>query len=226
MKDEKPAAAKPRQRFQVPWGLFIALAVYAGMVAGYIQLTYWSSPEYQAVQHFDRAWEILGPAEGRTASREELVAAYEHLLEAARLAPDVTKLHEQLERLNWRFEERHLSMPDDLRRRADAVAVLWQRIQQERAPILAVGVRNRGWAADQLREGPGQAVIWSLVGVLVILGAWAYLRFGARQVQEVERDKELKQMEAEVRELAGHRADTDPESPAVRPPRPATKRRK
>lgn len=212
----------------MPWGLFIALGVYAAMVAGYIQLTYWSSPEYQAVQHFDRAWAILGPAEGRTSSRDELVAAYENLLEAARLAPDVTKLHEQLERLNWRFEERHLSMPEDLRRRADAVAVLWQRIQKERAPILVVGVRDRGWSADQLRDGPGRAVSWSLLGVVLILAAWAYLRFGARRIEEAERDKELVKMEAEVRALAGHRADTDPESPAARPPRPprpAPKRR-
>jgi hypothetical protein len=207
-------------------GLFLVLALYLACVAGYLQWNYWSTPEYQALQAYDRAWAILGPAEGRTTSKEQLVAAYGYLLEAARLAPQVTRLHEQLERLNWRFDERKFAMPAELRARAHAVSMLWKRIQEERQPILAVGVRERGWAPDQLRDGPGKAVRWSLIGVLVILGGWAYVRFDTRRDAELKRDQALRQVEQEVRELAGHRADTDPEQPVSAAVAPAGKPRR
>ena len=205
----KPPPKRPGQRLPIPWGLFLALALYGGLVAAYLQSAYWDSPEYQAALHYQQAWDLLGPAEGRTATRDELVAAYEHLLEAARMVPQAKRLHEQLERLNWRFEERDLSMPPDLRRRADAVAILWKRIDEANEPLLVVGLADRGWSPDQLRAGPGKVLRWSLIGVLVILGAWVYIRFSARRVRQREHDQEISKIDREVRQLAGFRHDTD-----------------
>ncbi|MBI3182560.1 MAG: hypothetical protein HYZ28_10520 [Myxococcales bacterium] len=199
------AAPAGGRRLFVPWGLLLALGVYATAVLWYIQHTYWSSPEYQAAVHLYRAQEILGVDGGRKAPRERMLEAYQHLLEAARLMPQVKELHELLERLNWRFEERKLGLPSELRLRAEAVAAVWQRIQRERQPILVVGVRDRGWAPDQLAEGPGRAFRWSLLGVLLIVVAWGYGRFNEKRSRERKREEEIRAMEREVEELAGQR---------------------
>jgi hypothetical protein len=213
--DPVAAAAKlrPRQKFPVPWGLFIALGVYALGVTGYIWVAYWSSPEYQAAEHYNSAWEILGRDEGRKAPREQMLEAYEHLLEAARLMPQVKSLHDQLESLNWRFEERKLRLPPEYTLRAGAVASVWQRIQAEQQPILVVGARNRGWAPDQLADGPATTVKWSMIGVLIIVVIWAWGRFNGNRLRAVEHEQELRKMEREVKELA--------QRPAPRPRRPA-----
>ena len=192
-------------RFPMPWGLFIALGVYAALVTLYIAHTYWSSPEYQAAVHYQEAWEILGRSEGRAVARERLIEAYEHLLEAARVRPELKQLHEELESLNWRFEERHWKLPEDLRARAKAVAVLWERIQQEQAPFLVVGARDRGWSAAELVEGPARTAKWSTLGGLVIVLIWGYGQHNAKRVRAREREELLVKGEREVEALGEFR---------------------
>src|SRR4051794_27390212 len=158
----------------MPYGLFIVLAVYGLCVLGYVYLTYWNSPAYLAAEHFQDAGELLGLDDGRKASQETLTQAYGHYLEAARLMPRVKLLHERTEAMRWRFDERHFKMEKDLAMRAEAVAMLWQRIQQEEDPLLVVGARDRGWQPAQLLEGPGRTFWYSLPGGLVIVVAWAW----------------------------------------------------
>src|SRR5205823_13928708 len=127
------------------------------------------------------------------------------LLEAGRLMPEIRELHERAERLNSVFLERHISQPPELRRRAEANAIVYQRIAQERAPILVIGVRDRGWAPDQLLEGPATTFAWSTVGVLVIVVIWAYGNWNAKRVRAREREAELQKVEREVEELGARR---------------------
>ncbi len=219
-------AARPvnprRQRVPVPWGLFIALGVYALAVLGYVWATFWRSPAYQAMEHYERALRALGHDEGATCPPEKLMEGYTELLEAARLVPTVRPLHEQIERLRWRFDERHLKLSHDLVMRAEAVSALYERARQEHEPILVSGVRDRGWAPDQLAEGPGQAVLWSLPGGGVIIVLWAVWRFGPKRRRAAEHEQELQKLESEVEELAGQRASarTGAQRPSgVRPKR-------
>jgi hypothetical protein len=188
-----------RQPLPVPYGLFIALAVYALAVVGYVYATYWNSPEYLAAEHFAAAGELLGLDDGRQASQETLTQAYQHYLEAARLMPRVKLLHERTEAMRWRFDERHFKMDHDLAMRAEAVATIWQRIQTEEEPMLVVGTRDRGWQPAQLLEGPGRTVLYSLPGAALIVVVWAWLRFSASRVHEDEHEKKLKQLERESR---------------------------
>lgn len=188
-----------RQPFPVPYGLFIVLGVYALGVVGYVYATYWNSDDYVAAEHYEAAGELLGLEDGRNAAQETLTEAYTHYLEAARLQPRVKLLHTRTEAMRWRFQERGFEMDHDLQMRAEAVASVWQRIQQEEAPILVVGLRDRGWQPAQLLEGPGRTFLWSLPGGLVIAVIWAWLRFSGRKVRADEREAELKKIEAEVR---------------------------
>lgn len=190
--------APPRLGF--PWGLLVALAVYALAVVGYAWATYWRTDNYKAAQSYAAAWQLLGHDEGLSATPEQLTQAYALLLETARLKPDVKDVHDQLERLNWRFEERRMKVPEDLRRGAEAVAILWQRIQQARAPILVVGVRDRGWAPDQLIEGPKRLFRWSPIGGLLIIALWAYGRFNAQRVAAQTKESQLQGTEHELAE--------------------------
>ncbi len=239
----KKQAAPPKRKFPVPWGLFVALAVYALAVWGYVWKTYWSSPEYLAAQHYAQALRILGVDDGRKCSEKELLRAFEHVLEAARLMPRVKPLVEHAERLRWRFDERKLKLPEEYKRRVEAVSAVTRRIEQEQEPWLVVGVRDKGWAADQLLEGPEKVVWWSIPGGVVIILIWAYGRFSARAVRDREHEEDLKAKEREVEQLAEYRkglkpapsatqedddADTIAEPPKPRPPsqrRPAVKRR-
>ncbi len=197
---------KRRQAVPIPWGLFIALGVYGLGVLGYVWGTYWRSDAYQAAQHYRRSQQLLGRDEGLTCPPAQLFEAYTELLEAARLMPMVRPLHEQTEHLRWRFEERHLKLPQDMAMRAEAVAALYDRARQEREPLLVSGVRDRGWAPDQLAAGPGQAVLWSLPGAGIIFVLWAVWRFGPQRKRAEEHEEELQKMEAEVEQLAGKRA--------------------
>lgn len=211
MKPARPStiAAKPvirqRQRFPIPFGLFIALGVYALAVLGYIWLTFWRTPEYQAMEHYERALRLIGRDEGISCSPEQLLEGYTELLEAARLMPMVKPLHERIEHLRWRFDERHIKLSKDMVMRAEAVSALYERIRQENAPILVSGVRDRGWAPDQLADGPGRAVLWSLPGGGVIIVLWAVWTFGPRRKRAEEHEEELVKMEHEVEQLAGNR---------------------
>ena len=204
-----------RQPFPVPYGLFIALAVYALAVVGYVWATYWNSPGYLAAEHFQAASELLGLDDGRKASQQTLTEAYRHYLEAARLMPRVKLLHERTEAMRWRFEERKFKMDHDLQMRAEAVATLWQRIQTEEEPMLVVGLRDRGWQPAQLLEGPARTFLFSLPGALVIVVVWAWLRFSGKKVRTEEHEAELKKLEAEVKALDGQRASGVKPKPRV-----------
>lgn len=199
----------------MPYGLFIALAVYALAVVGYVWATYWNSPAYLAAEHFAAASELLGLDDGRKASQQALTEAYGHYLEAARLMPRVKLLHDRTEAMRWRFEERKFKMDHDLQMRAEAVATLWQRIQTEEEPILVVGMRDRGWQPAQLLEGPGRTFLFALPGGLVIVVIWAFLRFSGRKVRTDEHEAELKKLEAEVKALDGQRASGVKPKPRV-----------
>ncbi len=177
----RAALARASSGVPVPWGLFVSLGLYGLAVVGYVYLSYWRTPEYQAAAHFQEAVERLGPNRGRAVSREQLLEGYEHLLEAARLMPEAKPLHDQVQELQWVAEERRIAIPEELRRRAEAVAAVWHRIETERQPTMVVGVRDRGWAPDQLLAGPGRVVKWSVPGALLIVVAWAYRRFGSRR---------------------------------------------
>lgn len=189
----------------MPYGLFIVLGVYALLVLLYVWRTYWTSPEYLAAGHLDAAAALLGVDDGRKASKEALTQAYVHYLEAARLVPRVTLIHQRVESMRWRFEERGFKLDHDLQMRAEAVAVLWQRIQQEQEPLLVTGTRDRGWNAAELLSGPGRTLEYSLPGGLVIVVIWAWLRFSGRRVREQEHEAGLQQLEAEVAAVEAQR---------------------
>src|SRR5688572_30016957 len=53
-----------RPPFPVPYGLFIALGLYAVGVLGYVYEAYWNSDEYVAAEHFVAASELLGLDDG------------------------------------------------------------------------------------------------------------------------------------------------------------------
>jgi hypothetical protein len=210
-----------KQPFPVPYGLFIVLGVYGLLVLGYVYLTYWSSPEYVAAQHWVQAGELLGLDDGRKASQETLTEAYVHYLEAARLMPRVTVLHQRTEAMRWRFDERHFKMDHDLAMRAEAVAGLWQRIQQEEEPMLVVGLRDRGWQPAQLLDGPTRTFLWSLPGAMMIVVVWAWLRLSGKEVRATEHEAGLRKLESEVKELGGRRDEAPaPPTTGVRSTRP------
>jgi hypothetical protein len=172
--DRKPA---PRRPFPTSRWLLIALGAYAAAVLLYLGIGYWRSPDYQAASHYQDAQELLGPTRGGKAKREELIEAYEHLLEAARLKPEVRELHDQLEQLNGVFELRRFELPAELRHRSDAVAMTWRRIQDQHQSMLEGSLRDRGWAPDQLVEGPSRAIKLAIAGAAVIVLGWVGVMF-------------------------------------------------
>lgn len=203
---------KSQRKFPVPYGLFIALGVYGLAVLGYVWATYWSTPEYAAAKHYATALRILGVDDGRKCSEEQLITATEHVLEAARLMPQEKGLAEHAEKLRWRFEERHFKVPKDIERHAELVSATARRLEQEKDPLLVVGLRDRGWGPEQLLAGPEKVVLWSIPGGVIIIVVWAYLRFSARAVREREHEDELKKAEKEVEELGAfrNRVPTEP----------------
>ncbi len=202
--DTDPALTRLRMPFPVPWGLLIVLGLYATVVTLYIGLQYWRSPEYQAAVHYREAYPVLQQRPGVPDKREELLAAYEHLLEAARLLPAATALHQELEKLNWRLD-RTGGVPRELQLRAGAVAELWRRIQEQHDPYLVIGAAERGWAPDQLVAGPARAFGWAVAGALLILAVWAYRMFGVRREREERREAHVQQTEREIEEIARQR---------------------
>ncbi|MBL8919143.1 MAG: hypothetical protein JNJ54_09810 [Myxococcaceae bacterium] len=203
----RPAAPKKpaRQRFPVPWGLFVVLAIYACAVVGYIWKTYWESPEYQAAEHYATALSLLGVDDGRKCSEADLVAAFGHVLEAARLIPENKHLATHTERLRWRFDERGFKLSPDFVRKAELVSKAAQRVEEERSPWLAVGSRDRGWAPDQLLAAPERVVWWSSPGVVLIIAVWAYGQFGSKRAREREHEANLRKEEAAVEKLGAWR---------------------
>ena len=220
MKPPRPstiAAAKVnpvRQRIPVPWGLMIALAVYGLFVLGYVYATYWNSPEYQAARHFDAAVALLGVDDGRTCPRPKLEEAFVHLLEVGRLIPQERWIHERIEALRWRFDERHFKLAEDLKMRGEAVAMMHEKIRASREhTFMVVSERERGWAPDQLLAGPTRAVLWAIPGAAVICLLWAWWTFGPNRIKAQEHEAELLKQEAEVKELGAFRRRGPDEPP-------------
>jgi len=203
--DTDPGYRPPPLRFQVPWGLIAALVVYVLGVGLYVTLSTRSAPEYQAAKHYQAATEILGLDGGKHCTRPELSAAYDHLLEAARYQPQVKDFHRTLEALNGRFAERGWKMPPEFRMRAEAVAGLYERIQEERQPLLVVGMRDQGWAPDQILARPAQVVKWSAFGGLGIVILWFALKLGEKQRNAMIRNQNLERIEQEVADLGRQR---------------------
>lgn len=208
-----------RQKFPVPVGLFIALGVYALLVAFYTYSTYWSSPGYQAARHYAEAQELLGVDEGRSCSRQNLEDGFKHLLEVGRLVPEEKWVHERIEAVRWRFDERKLKLDPDLKNRAEAVSMLYDRIRESRQRVLVVGVRDRGWAPEQLLEGPSKVIVWSLPGGVIICLVWAWWRFGPKRIKEQEHEADLQRQEAEVKALGAFRNRAAAPPKSRRPPR-------
>lgn len=199
-----PAPAK-RRSFPIPYGLFIALAVYAVAVLAYVKFEYWDAPGYVAAEKYSRALWLLGADDGRTCSEAQLTEAMKLILEAARLVPDEKSLAEHTERLRYRFEERKFKIPRDLERHAELVSAAARRREREKEPWLVVGVRDRGWGPEQLLGGPRRVAMWSIPGGVLIVLIWAYGQFNARRIREREHEDDLKKLEAEVKALGKFR---------------------
>ena len=225
-----------KRKFPVPWGLFIVLAVYAFAVLGYVWAEYWNSPEYKAAQKYANALRILGPDDGRRCPEAQLNHAFDLTMQAALLLPEERELVEHLERLRYRFEERHFTLRKDWIASVEMMAARTRRIEQSRQAVLVVGTRDRGWAPDQLLAGPERIFLWSLPGAVLIIAFWGYTRFSSRRVREQEHEADLKRQEREVRELGAFRRQirtrtpddlevvTQPEAPIeAAPPRPRPK---
>ncbi len=197
--------AEPKPKFPVPWGLFIVLTVYALGVLVYVWQEYWESPLYQASQHYAAAMELLGVDDGRSCTPEQLKQGFDELVETARLWPEEQDTAEHVERLRHRFEERGLKLDAERVRRAEAVSVLARRIREQRAPILVVGARDRGWAPDQLAAKPKTVAVWSVGGAVLIIAVWAYLQFAAWRVRSKERLEYVDEIDDQVREAGQFR---------------------
>jgi len=193
----------------VPWGLFIVLAVYALGVVFYVWATYWRTPQYQAAQEYTAALRLLGMDDGRKCTEAQLNEAFGHMLEAARLVPEERGLAKHVERLRWRFDERHFKLRPDLVHKAEAVSAMNARIEKEREAILVVGARDKGWAADQVMEGPQQTVLYAIPGGVLIIALWGYTRFTGRKARAEAHEAERKKIEADVAELGKFRQGLD-----------------
>lgn len=191
----------PAPKFPVPWGLFVILALYGLGVLGFIWKTYWHSPEYKAAELSDRALLILGVDDGRKATPEQLREAFDDFLEAGRMLPEESQFAENLERLRNRFEERRIKLDPERIRRAEAVSELARRVQEQRAPLLVIGARDRHWAPDQLIAGPTTIALWSIPGAVLIIGIWAYLQVSSYLVRSREHAAQLEAVENEVKQL-------------------------
>jgi hypothetical protein len=179
----------------------IVLAIYAALVPVYLYFQYWGTPEYEAAEHLEIASQILGRSGGRGIKRAELTRAYEHLLEVARIFNgDEATLHD-LEELNARFEEKRWQLPDELRHRAEALGMLARKNADEDQPIMAVGLRQRGWDPEAIKAGPGHALWGALIGAVLISIIYASIRFSVHRVHEQEHVQELLKTEKEVAEL-------------------------
>lgn len=208
---QSPAPPSPaKRRFPIPYGLFIALAVYGLAVLAYIKVEYWDAPGYVAAEKYSRALWLLGADDGRKCSEAQLTEAMELVLEAARLVPDEKSLAEHTERLRYRFAERKFKIPRDLERHAELVSASAQRREREKDPWLVVGVRDRGWGPEQLLTGPKRAALWSIPGGVLIMLIWAYGQFNSRKVREREHEADLKKAEAEVKALGQFREGLKP----------------
>lgn len=191
----------PRPPFPVPIGLFVALGIYAAAVLGYINATYWSTPEYQASEHVEQAAELLGTDEGRSLDQKKMEEAYSHYLEACRLVPKERWIHEKLQRLRYKMDERGMTLSRELALRSDALAMLLQRAENEAAPLLVVGLRDRGWTPEQVLGGPKTVALWSIPGGVFLSLFFLYRRWTERRVHGEGKEAESKKLEKELVDL-------------------------
>ncbi len=205
-----------RQLFPIPWGLFVALGGYSLFVLLYVYSAYWSAAPYQAARHWEDAQHLLGVDEGRSCTRENLEAAFVHMLETGRLVPEQRWIHERIEAVRWRFDERKFKLSEDLKMRAEAASALHERIRKSRQAYLLVGAADRGWAPHQLLVGPQTAALWSLPGGGVICLVWAWWRFGPKRIKAHEHEQQLIDLEAEVKDLGAFRSRSTPPAKSER----------
>jgi hypothetical protein len=185
--------------------LLIALGIYSALALGYLYTSYWSSRRYQAAVHWSSAMDLLGVDDGRRCSRAQLETAFVHLLETGRLVPEARWVQDRIEAVRWRFEERHFKLPEELKMRSEAVAALHENLRLQRQPLLVVGIRDRGWAPDQLLAGPAKVLPWAIAGAVMICLVWAWWAYGPHRIKAEEREEQLLRQEAEVKELGAFR---------------------
>jgi len=191
--------------FSVPWGLLIVLAVYVLGVYLYIWNTYWDSPEYKAAMSYARALALLGKDDGRRCSEADLNKAFELTMQAAVLLPDELALLNHLEDLRHRFDERHLKMSKEWVNQVEMMSARSLKREQERKSILVIGVRDKGWAPEQLLAGPERVVMWSIPGGVFIIAFWAYTRFSRKAAADKEKEEKLKAQDKEIEQLGEYR---------------------
>lgn len=200
------ASGKPlRQRVPFPWGLLVLLVLYAIFVSGWLTYRYWTSPEYQAAVAYDEAWSLLGKDGGRSAPPEELQRAFELLIKAGYLMPQVKTIHQDMESLRFRYAEREMELPRHLEFGAEEASRRWLEIDEANQPILVVGARDRGWDYETLKVGPTRVLLWSvLLGFVFVLIALYVWWVGVVTAWE-KREEHVQEVEADVEDLGRFR---------------------
>ncbi len=198
----KRPPSKSRLPFPIPWGLVVLLGIYAGAVVFYIDATYWSTPGYQAAEHVEAGAILLGGDEGKSLDQKKMEEAYSHYLEAARLMPELRWIHEKLQRLRYKMDERGMKLSKELVMRSEALAVLLQRAEQADAPMLLISARDRGWTSEAVLSGPKTVALWSipggiLISIFVIFRTWTEhrLRTEGKEGESQKLEKELVELE-------------------------------
>lgn len=213
-----PSAAPKSWFWKIPWGLFIVLAVYAAGVAFYIWTNYYDSPEYKAAQAWANAWTVLGEDEGRSCSEADLNRGFDYLLQTAALIPERAQPVEELESLRHRFEERHFKLSRERRNSVEMLSARTRASLDEKQPWLVVGVRNKGWAPEQLLTGPRRTVMWSIPGAVFIVVFWLYTLFSRKRALADKHEAQLQEHEREVEALGDFRRGLGPPPPSKIPP--------
>jgi hypothetical protein len=192
---------KKRLPFPIPWGLFVVLGIYALAVVGYIHATYWSTNEYIAAEHVEAGAILLGSDEGKSLDQKKMEEVYAHYLEAARLMPELRWIHEKLQRIRYKMDERGMKLPQDLVMRGEALAILLQRSENEGAPMLVVGARDRGWTAEAVLTGPKTVALWSIPGGILISIFVFFRTWTEHRLRGDEHESDSKKREKELRDL-------------------------
>jgi hypothetical protein len=199
-----PRKAQRKSRFHVPWGLFILLGGYAAVSYTYIHFKDLDSPQYRAAMHLRSASQILGKDSGSSATNDQLLEAYNHLIESLILFPDDRWAHDQLEKVEWTLAVRGRKPPPELKRRADMLASAYQNIQAGRTSVLPVGPRDI-WDIDAVVDAPGRLVRYFTFGGLVIILLWSYKEFQDYQFHRKHEDEKHLDRREDLRDLDSHR---------------------
>ena len=204
----REAAARPQDPVQrgkkikwpVPWGLFIMLGVYFGLVSLLTHWEYVRSPEYLASRSLRTAAQLLGSDDGRTVEKDKLLDALAALLEAIRQVPDNPYPYQQVEVVARRLEERKVKVPQEMKRELDVLGGRYRAIQDSRKSFMPIGARDI-WDIDELSTVPGRIAKRSAVGGLIIFVIWLYRALQERKhaiemelVRQAERRKDLRNL--------------------------------